>query len=76
MPSPYADDIMAIKLGVEALVEDCSEIKATVKEMNGRQRSDHDRITALETKLGIFGGAQAAFTAIAATVAAWFGANR
>ena len=56
--------------------EDLTEVKGELKTMNGRQRDDHDKITELETKLGIWGGAQAVFTTIAALLAGWYGSQR
>ena len=61
---------------VKAIGSDVTEIKAQIQTMNGRQRGDHDKITELETKLGIWGGAQAMFTTVAAIIAGLIGIQR
>lgn len=75
MPSPYAEQIGRIEENVQTLVETCTEIKKQLEAANGRQRIDHDKITTLETRMGILAGFQAALTFVASAVAAWLGSR-
>ena len=68
---------------IGGLAKEMTHIKGAVDKMekgiaeaNGRQRGDHDKITGLETKLGIWGGAQAIFTTVAAIIAGLIGIQR
>lgn len=61
---------------VKGIRQDVIEVKEQIEKMNGRQREDHDKITELEARLGIWGGLQATFTAIAALLAGWWGSQR
>ena len=76
MPSDYAQQIATIFERTGTLVNDVAEIKDQLELANDRQRTDHDKITGLETKLGIWGGAQAMFTAVAAIIAGLIGIQR
>jgi len=83
MPSKYAQDIETIARTVpkiqeqiEGLATDVGEIKVQLLAADDRQRGDHDKITALETRLGIWAGVQATLTVLASAVAAWLGLQR
>ena len=76
MPSQYGEQIARIDERTETMMDDCKDIKRELRAMNDRQRKDHEKITELETKMGIVGGLQAAFTSIAALLAAWWGTQR
>jgi hypothetical protein len=52
---------------------DMKEIKATLKEVADKQDKQDNRITSLETKVGIIGVISLTFTALASSVAAWLG---
>ncbi len=61
---------------VHEIRADIAKVETLIKEMNGRQRSDHDRITCIEQKVSIWAGTQVALTVIASSVAAWLGMRR
>jgi hypothetical protein len=52
---------------------DIKDIKATLKEVADKQDAQDNRITSLETKVGVIGTISIAFTTIAASIAAWIG---
>jgi len=83
MPSDYANDIADIKGNVATLLERSANANELLRKLNGtvdaidkQVDQNRDDITALETKLGIFGGLQATFTTLAAVLAGWWGATR
>jgi len=83
MPSEYAADIANIRDNVATLLERSDNTVKLLEKLNGRVNDLDDQvddncndITALETRLGIWGGAQAGFTAIAAVLAGWWGSQR
>lgn len=76
MTSLYAEQIGRIEENVETLVGTCGKIEKQLEAANDRQRKDHDKITGLETRLSIWGGAQAGFTTITAILAGWWGSQR
>jgi hypothetical protein len=52
---------------------DMREIKATLKEVADKQDAQDNRITSLETKVGVLGVISIAFTTVASSIAAWLG---
>lgn len=58
---------------LDGIAEDMSAISAQLKEMNGRQRADHDRIIKLEERVSTHARIQAALSAVLSTISAAIG---
>ena len=75
-PSKYAEDIATIKERTQNIYGVLKRIEEKIDQINHTVDDHEVDIATLQTKLGIWGKSQAAFTAIAALIAGWIGINR
>jgi len=73
MGSQYAEDIATIKANTGHIIKGLDELKETVGEERDKREALGNRVTALEGRVSIWQAGQAAFTAIAAAIAAAIG---
>jgi chaperonin cofactor prefoldin len=64
-------DVIATKL--DYIQADIREIKSVIKEVSDKQDKQDNRITAVETKVGVLAVISMAFTTLAASISAWLG---
>jgi len=65
--------LATISTKLEEMHYDLLTLEGEIHEMNGRQRTDHDRIIRLEGHVGLLSIMGAGLTLIASTFAGWFG---
>ena len=65
--------VATISTKLEEMHYDLLTLEGEIHEMNGRQRTDHDRIVQLEGRIGLLSILGAGLTLIASTLAGWFG---
>lgn len=75
-PSKYAEDIATIEERTQNMMRVLNGMDDKLDRLNGTVDDHEVEIATLKTKLGIWGASQAAFTAIAAGIAGWFGMSR
>jgi len=66
-------NIEVITTKLDYIQRDILEVKTVLKEVADKQDKQDNRITSIETKVGVIGTISIAFTTMAASIAAWLG---